>query len=507
MNERLTDRARKVMQLANYEAQRFNHEYIGTEHILLGLVQEGSGVGANVLKNLDVDLRKIRLEVDRIVQTGPCADSTIILRPHTPRAKKVIEYSVEEARLLHHDYVGTEHLLLGLLREQEGVAAQVLMNLGLKLEDAREEVLNLLGHSMPRSEEREHEPSKGVAKGQSKTPAVDDLGQDLTKLANQDKLAPLVGRTAELRAVCEVLSCRDYGNPLILGEPGVGKQTLIAGLARAIANKRVPHQLQIRRIVEVPLSRLWTGADDWSKVTDHARCVFNEVRRAKDTLLFLPDAVAALGSTAGGSAAERVRSELVLALGAGHTPMVLIATPWEHRRCIERWPALEPCVQPIILRPAAVEETVAVLRAISNRYEKHHDVRFTDIAFTDIAESADRQLPGALPGKAVRVLDRAAARARMKAWQLAPDIDLAVHEAEQQIEQLNRQKEDAVAAQDFQRGAELRDQAEKLKKERERLLREHQERAHPRDVVVDAGVVAEVVRDLADDMPPGPASA
>jgi len=504
MYERFTDRARKVMQLANQEAQRFIHEYIGTEHILLGIVKEGSGVAANVLKNLDMDLRKIRLEVEKIVQTGPGGVQVIMGRlPQTPRAKKVIEYAVEEARILNHNYVGTEHLLLGLLREQEGVAAQVLINLGVKLDEAREEVLNLLGHNRPGDEH----PHLNVTSAKSKTPALDDAGRDLTELAGQDKLDNLFGRADELRTLCEVLSCRDYRNPMVLGEPGVGRWTLVAGLARAIANKRVPETLRNHRIVEVPLSRLWTSAMDLSRIADHTQCVVNEVRRGKDTVLFLPDAVASLGSNAGGSAAGRVHAELALTFSATETPIILIATPAEYRQCLARWPALGPCIQPIVLRPPGVEETVAILRAICSRYEKHHDVRFADTSLTDIAESADRQLPGALPGKAVRLLDRAAARARMKAWQLAPDVDLAVHEVEQQIERLNRQKEEAVAAQDFSRAAVLRDQADKLKKEKERLLREHQERAHPRGVVVDPTIVAEVVRELAADIPPGPASA
>src|SRR5262245_51504891 len=293
MFERFTDRARKVMQLAGHEAQRFNHEYIGTEHIPLGLIKEGSGVGANVLNNLDVDLRKVRLEVENIVQTGPRGDQVVLGKlPHTPRAKKVIEYSVDEARSLNHNYVGTEHLLLGLLREEEGLAAQVLLNLGLKLDDVREEVLNLLGHNLP----DDSQPHLKFAPGKSKTPALDDVGRDLTELAGRDKLAPLFGRTDELCVACEVLSCRDQCNPLILGEPGVGRWTLVAGLARAIANKRVPETLRNYRIVEVPLSRLWTDASRPARAAYHARCVINEVRRSKDTVLFLPDAVASLGS-------------------------------------------------------------------------------------------------------------------------------------------------------------------------------------------------------------------
>src|SRR5947208_3485244 len=221
MYERFTDRARKVMQLANQEAQRFNHEYIGTEHILLGLVKEGSGVAANVLKNLDIDLRKIRLEVEKIVQTGPGGEQVIPGKlPQTPRAKKVIEYAIEEARRLNHNYVGTEHLLLGLLREQEGVAAQVLMNLGLKLDDVRQEVMNLLGG---RPEGESEAPSRP-----SKTPALDSFGRDLTALAREGKLGPLVGRQAELRLLFEVLGCRDPRSPLLLGEPGAGKRVLVA---------------------------------------------------------------------------------------------------------------------------------------------------------------------------------------------------------------------------------------------------------------------------------------
>src|SRR5712672_1792931 len=252
MFERFTDRARKVMALANQEAQRFNHEYIGTEHILLGLVKEGSGVAANVLKNLDIDLRKIRLEVEKIVQSGPDM-VTMGKLPQTPRAKKVIEYSIEEARNLNHNYVGTEHLLLGLLREQEGVAAQVLMNLGLKLEDVREEVLNLLGHNMPNESESGGGGGSGTerstSKGKSKTPALDSFGRDLTELARQGKLDPVIGRSNEIERVIQVLSRRTKNNPVLLGEAGVGKTAIVEGLAQLVVEGNVPELLRDKRIV------------------------------------------------------------------------------------------------------------------------------------------------------------------------------------------------------------------------------------------------------------------
>ena len=245
MYERFTDRARKVMQLANQEAQRFNHEYIGTEHVLLGLVKEGSGVAANVLKNLDVDLRKIRLEVEKLVQSGP-EMVTMGKLPQTPRAKKVIEYSMEEARNLNHNYVGTEHILLGLLREQEGVAAQVLMNLGLKLEEVREEVLNLLGHGLDSEEGEERSRSEsgssesGGKGSKSKTPALDSFGRDLTALAKNKKLDPVIGRAKEIERAIQVLCRRTKNNPVLLGEAGVGKTAIIEGFAQRVIDGDVP---------------------------------------------------------------------------------------------------------------------------------------------------------------------------------------------------------------------------------------------------------------------------
>ena len=266
MYERFTDRARKVMQLANQEAQRFNHEYIGTEHILLGLVKEGSGVAANVLKNLEVDLRKIRLEVEKLVQSGP-EMVTVGKLPQTPRAKKVIEYSMEEARNLNHSYVGTEHILLGLLREQEGVAAQVLMNLGLKLEDVREEVLNLLGHGLEGAEVGERggrsgESESGASSGKSsksKTPALDSFGRDLTELAKKGELDPVIGRAREIERAIQILCRRTKNNPVLLGEAGVGKTAIVEGFAQRVIEGDVPEILAEKRIVVLDLAMMVAG--------------------------------------------------------------------------------------------------------------------------------------------------------------------------------------------------------------------------------------------------------
>ncbi|MDP7205881.1 MAG: Clp protease N-terminal domain-containing protein, partial [Pirellulaceae bacterium] len=310
MYERFTDRARKVMQLANQEAQRFNHEYIGTEHILLGLVKEGSGVAANVLKNLDVDLRKIRLEVEKLVQSGP-EMVTMGKLPQTPRTKKVIEYSMEEARNLNHNYVGTEHVLLGLLREQDGVAAQVLMNLGLKLEEVREEVLNLLGHGLETGESPErggreagHGDGPSGKGSKSKTPALDSFGRDLTELARQKTLDPVIGREREIERAIQVLCRRTKNNPVLLGEAGVGKTAIVEGFAQKVVNGDIPELLAEKRIVVLDLAMMVAGTKYRGQFEERIKAVMNEVRRAKNTILFIDELHTIVGAGAAEGAAD-----------------------------------------------------------------------------------------------------------------------------------------------------------------------------------------------------------
>jgi ATP-dependent Clp protease ATP-binding subunit ClpC len=489
MYERFTDRARKVMQLANQEAQRFNHEYIGTEHILLGLVKEGTGVAANVLKNLDIDLRKIRMEVEKIVQAGPDM-VTMGKLPQTPRAKKVIEYSIEEARNLNHNYVGTEHLLLGLLREQEGVAAQVLMNLGLKLEDVREEVLNLLGHN---SMEQESTGGERTAnKGKSKTPALDSFGRDLTELARQGKLDPVIGRQNEIERVIQVLSRRTKNNPVLLGEAGVGKTAIVEGLAQLIVDSNVPELLRDKRIVVLDLAMMVAGTKYRGQFEERIKAVMNEVRRAKNTILFI-DELHTLVGAGGAEGAIDASNVLKPALARGEIQCIGATTLDEYRKYIEKDGALERRFQQIIVNPPSKDEAVEILRGLRDRYEAHHRVQIKDEALQEAVELSDRYVSGrCLPDKAIDVIDEAGARVRLKAMTRPPDLK----ELDAQIEQLNQEKEAAVAEQDFEKAAHLRDQADKLKKKKETITKEWRERSKEIDGIVDEEVIREVVNKM-----------
>src|SRR5438045_1174791 len=488
MYERFTDRARKVMQLANQEAQRFNHEYIGTEHVLLGLVKEGSGVAANVLKNLDIDLRKIRLEVEKLVQSSPEVGTPGKL-PQTPRAKKVIEYSIEEARNLNHNYVGTEHLLLGLLREQEGVAAQVLMNLGLRLEDVREEVLNLLGHNMETDEggsggAPESGSEKQTSRGKSKTPALDSFGRDLTELARQGKLDPVIGRANEIERVIQVLSRRTKNNPVLLGEAGVGKTAIVEGLAQMIVGGDVPELLRDRRIVVLDLAMMVAGTKYRGQFEERIKAVMNEVRRAKNTILFI-DELHTLVGAGGAEGAIDASNVLKPALARGEIQCIGATTLDEYRKYIEKDGALERRFQQIIVNPPTKVEALEILKGLRDRYEAHHRVQIRDEALDAAVELSDRHISGrCLPDKAIDGIHESGARVRLKAMTRPPDLK----EIDAQLEQLNQEKEAAVAEQDFEKAAHLRDKADKAKKEKERKEREWRGEQEDKDGVVDEEV-------------------
>jgi ATP-dependent Clp protease ATP-binding subunit ClpC len=498
MFERFTDRARKVMALANQEAQRFNHEYIGTEHILLGLVKEGSGVGANVLKNLDVDIKKLRLEIEKLVKSGPDMVSMGKL-PQTPRAKKVIEYAIEEARALNHNYVGTEHILLGLLRESEGIAAQVLMNLGLKLEDVRQEVLNLLGAGVEDNGTSFQPPmdklpstmaaQQAAARAKSKTPALDSFGRDLTELAAKNELDPVIGRTTEIERLIQILCRRTKNNPVLLGEAGVGKTAIVEGLAQKIVAHEVPELLKDRRLVVLDLAMMVAGTKYRGQFEERIKAVINEVRRAGNVILFV-DELHTLVGAGGAEGAIDASNVLKPALARGEVQCIGATTFDEYRKYIEKDAALERRFQTIIVEPPSKEEAVRILRGLRDRYEQHHRVHFTDAALHAAVELSTRYISGrCLPDKAIDVIDEAGARVRLK--NMTPPPDLAEFEAK--VEKLQAEKDEAVRNADYERAAALRDDIQRILDEKAEVQRQWQEKNNQIVGEVNEEVVAEVV--------------
>ncbi len=494
MFERFTDRARKVMALANQEAQRFNHEYIGTEHILLGLVKEGSGVGATVLKNQDVDIKKLRLEVEKLVKSGPDM-VTMGKLPQTPRAKKVIEFAIEEARALNHNYVGTEHILLGLLRENEGIAAQVLMSIGLKLEEVRQEVLNLLGASVDEGSVglgMKMTPTVGRPKTKSKTPALDSFGRDLTQLAANDELDPVIGRKNEIERLVQILCRRTKNNPVLLGEAGVGKTAIVEGLSTQIVNKQVPEILCNKRVVVLDLAMMVAGTKYRGQFEERIKAVINEVKRDKNVVLFI-DELHTLVGAGGAEGAIDASNMLKPALARGEVQCIGATTLDEYRKHIEKDGALERRFQTIIVEPPTREETLDILRGLQDRYEAHHKVRFTDEALFQAVELSIRYIAGrCLPDKAIDVVDEAGARVRIN--NMTPPPDLA--ELEKKIEQLQKEKDESVKNADYERAASLRDEAQQLLDQKTRLHKEWYEKNKDSTGVVDTETIAEVVSNM-----------
>ena len=512
MFDRFTDRAKKVMSFARQEAMKFNHEYIGTEHILLGLVQEGSGVAANVLKNMTIDLEKIRHEVEKIVKTGPSM-VTMGQLPFTPRAKKVLELSLEEASQLSHNYIGTEHLLLGLIRENEGIAAQVLMNLGVKLDEVREEVLEFLGASENNNnggneEESENSESQGNSGGsgssqpsagsgtpqgnsKSKTPALDSFGRDLTELAREGKLDPVIGRDSEIERVVQILSRRTKNNPVLLGEAGVGKTAIVEGLAQRIVKGTVPEILRRKRLVVLDLAMMVAGTKYRGQFEERIKAVMTEVRRAKDVMLFI-DELHTLVGAGGAEGAIDASNVLKPALSRGEVQCIGATTLDEYRKYIEKDGALERRFQTVNVEPPTPEQTIEILKGLRDKYEAHHRVTYTDGAFQSAVDLSTRYINNRfLPDKAIDVIDEAGARIRIKSMTAPPDL----RDMDTEISRLNKEKEEAVAGQDFERAADLRDQAFKLGKKKEEIQREWRDRENSRESggVVDEDVIAETV--------------
>src|SRR5579875_1837542 len=457
MNERFdkfTERARKVLTLAQEEAQRFNHNYIGTEHLLLGLVREGEGVAAKVLSNLGVELTKVRSAVEFIIGRGERPPQGEI--GLTPRAKKVIELAVDEARRLGHHYIGTEHLLLGLIREGEGIAAGVLESLGVNLEKVRSEVIKVLTQSGPA-------PHHGDRRS-SKTPTIDQLGIDLTSQARGGQLDPIVGRGDEIERVLQVLSRRRKNNPALIGEPGVGKTAIVEGLAQRIVSGEVPENLLGKRLLTLDIGSLVAGTKYRGEFEERLKKIIEEIRSSGDCIIFIDEVHTLVGAGAAEGAVDAANI-LKPALSRGELQCIGATTLDEYRKYIEKDAALQRRFQEVIVREPTVDETIQILHGLRERYEQHHRLKISDEALKAAAEMSNRYITDrSLPDKAIDLIDEAASRVRMQI-SVTP---LNLKEAQKALEAVLREKEDAIQRGDYEAAALARDREVKL---RERIGR------------------------------------
>ncbi len=455
-----TDRVRKVLQMAREEAARLHHEYVGTEHILLGLIREGEGVAAAVLTNLNVDLDEIQQKIEETVKKGkaPAAAGPPDL-PYTSRAKKVLELAMSEARELNHSYVGTEHLLLGLLREEKGIAAQVLTDAGVNLEQGRAETLRLLGSDMPQAPKGAGAaPGSSRSEKKSKTPALDHFCRDLTALAGEGALDPTIGRQQEMERVIEVLSRRKKNNPVLIGEAGVGKTAIVEGLAQLIAAGNAPESLRSHRVLALDMAAVIAGTKYRGQFEERLKAVMNEIAQNKNIVLFIDELHTLVGAGAAEGAID-ASNMLKPALARGELQCVGASTLNEYRKYIEKDGALERRFQTVIVDPPTLDETVEILKGLRERYEDHHKVTIPDITLDWAAKLSERYITDRfLPDKAIDVIDEASARARLAAQ--VPPADVA--DLKDRLEAINRDKEEAVRDQNFERAASLRDQEREL---------------------------------------------
>jgi len=469
MFNRFTERARKVIVYAKEEARRFNHDYIGTEHLLLGLIREGEGVAAAVLQKLGLDLETIRLEVEKLVQVGP-ATQVVGDIPFTPRSKKALELSAEEARALGHNYIGTEHLLLGLVKEGEGMAYRVLLNLGLDLGKLRNEVMELLGSGIPGYGQQQETVKAG------KTPAIDAYGRNLNKLARENKLDPVIGRKLEIERVIQILSRRTKNNPVLLGEAGIGKTAIVEGLAQLIVSGDVPELLRDKTIVVLDLAMMIAGTKYRGQFEERIKAVMDELKRSGKIVLFIDEIHTLVGAGAAEGAIDAANI-LKPALARGEIQCIGATTMDEYRKNIEKDAALERRFQTIIVEPPSVDETIQILKGLRDKYEAHHRVKYSDESLEAAARLSDRYISNRfLPDKAVDILDEAGAKARLQAMVVPDDIK----EQEEKIEQLKKEKESYIKIQDFERAAKMRDQEREV---RELLERKRAEWMQKRDDV------------------------
>ena len=477
--EKFSERARRVLSLAQEEAQRFNHNYIGTEHILLGLVRETEGVAARVLSSLSVDLSKVRSAVEFIIGRGEKpAQGEIGL---TPRAKKVVELAVDEARRMNHTYIGTEHLLIGLLREGEGVAAGVLESLGVTLDKVRAETHRILSHTSGSS-------AQG-SRSTSKTPTLDQLGIDLTVAAKADKLDPVIGREKEIERMIQILSRRTKNNPVLVGEPGVGKTAIVEALAQLISKGEVPDTLQGKRLVTLDMGALVAGTKYRGEFEERLKKVIEEIKSSGNCVLFIDEIHTIVGAGAAEGAVD-ASNILKPSLARGEIQCIGATTLDDYRKYVERDPALERRLQPVRVEEPSKEDTVAILMGIKSKYEDHHKVDITDEAIRSAATLAQRYIPDRfLPDKAIDLIDEAGSRVRLRG-SVTPT---AVKDAMQVLEQVRKEKDEAIASQQYEAAAELRDRELRQNEDLDTLEKEWQEGQNKERRVVTEEDIAEVV--------------
>ena len=477
--EKFSERARRVLSLAQEEAQRFNHNYIGTEHILLGLVRETEGVAARVLSSLSVDLSKVRSAVEFIIGRGEKpAQGEIGL---TPRAKKVVELAVDEARRMNHTYIGTEHLLIGLLREGEGVAAGVLESLGVTLDKVRAETHRILSHTSGTG-------AQG-SRSTSKTPTLDQLGIDLTVAAKADKLDPVVGREKEIERMVQILSRRTKNNPVLVGEPGVGKTAIVEALAQLISGGDVPDTLQGKRLVTLDMGALVAGTKYRGEFEERLKKVIEEIKSAGNCVLFIDEIHTIVGAGAAEGAVD-ASNILKPSLARGEIQCIGATTLDDYRKYVERDPALERRLQPVRVEEPDNDDTVAILMGIRSKYEDHHKVNITDEAIRTAALLAQRYIPDRfLPDKAIDLIDEAGSRVRLRG-SVTP---ASVKDAMQVLEQVRKEKDEAIASQQYEAAAELRDRELRQNENLDTLEKEWQEGENAERRVVTEDDIAEVV--------------
>src|ERR1700760_1761943 len=487
MMNNFTPRAQQVLALARKEADRFNHNYVGTEHLLLGLIKLGQGVAVNVLQKMGLDLEQVRTEVERHV--GPHSETKMVGNlPYTPRVKKVLVLAGKEAKGLNHSYVGTEHILLGLLREEDGIAARVLKNLEVDLVRTRNEILKELDPNFGPPESESESAQEGDKKD-VKTPALRAFGRDLTELSKKGELDPVIGRNNEIERVIQILCRRTKNNPVLLGEAGVGKTAIVEGLAQEIAAGKMPELLRDKRVITLDLALMVAGTKYRGQFEERIKAVMDEIRRSKNVILFIDELHTIVGA---GSAEGALDASNIIkpALSRGELQCVGATTLNEYRKYIEKDAALERRFQTVKVEAPSIDDAIQILRGLRPKYEAHHKAKLTDEALETAVKFSERYITGRfLPDKAIDVMDEAGARARINAMTRPPDVK----EIEKEIETIRADKEAAIKAQDFEKAAALRDSEKQTKDKLERILTEWREQREEREVVVTADDIMHIV--------------